>query len=199
MPGPPPKDPKVRARRNKPTTRAVAPLPAQAPEVTPPPFRPPALPVRPCSCGGAKSEEPKPKKRGRGRPKAPRPPCAHCHGTGVLPWHHLTLAWWSDVWDPTSNPFVGEYLKTDHHGLVRLALLEDYYYHTYDVEALKEIRLQEQRWGLDVLARRRIGWEIARKPKGQIPVPTPASAVAAAQPQRHDPRKLVLLEGGNRA
>lgn len=150
MPGPPPKNPKIRQRRNKVSTAAALPAKARAGRI-------PELPERPCPCGGAPVEQPK-KKRGPGRPPKPTPPCSACHGTGALSWHPLTLLWWRDVW---RSPMATEFLQADRHGLYRLAVLVDAFWRTEDPRLAAEIRLQAQCFGLTPIDRRRLQWEMS--------------------------------------
>jgi hypothetical protein len=145
MPGPPPKNPKTRQRRNKVATAAKLPVKVRAGRV-------PELPERPCPCGG-----PPPATKKRGRPPKPRPPCKACHDSGVLAWHPLTLLWWRDVW---KSPMAAEYLQADKHGLYRLAVLVDAFWRSEDPRLASEIRLQGMNFGLTPLDRRRLQWEM---------------------------------------
>lgn len=74
-------------------------------------------------------------------------------------WHHLTVTWWGHVWE---SPMSGEYLTTDVDGLIRVAILVNDFYLEPKATTLAEIRLQEQRFGLSPLDRRRLEWEIAK-------------------------------------
>lgn len=119
MPGPPPKHPGTRARRNRTATAATlrADDSLTAPEL-------PEL------------------------------------GTG-RPWHDLVLSWWADLW---ASPMAPEYTESDQHGLFLLAVLhQDFWTATEPKDrqnAAKEIRLQEQRYGLSPIDRRRLQWTI---------------------------------------
>ncbi len=156
MPGPAPKPAALRQRRNKKPGRAVVQVGAQ------PKGRIPELFDRPCPCGGA-PEQPAPQaKRKRGRPKKQRPACNACLGTGILPWHPLTLAWWRDVW---KSEVAENYLRVDRHGLFRLAVLVDKFWRDSDAgvgvrEIGAEIRLQQQAYGNTPLDRTRLQWEV---------------------------------------
>jgi hypothetical protein len=150
MPGPPPKKPSIRRRRNKASTRKVVEMPAPAtssPAAATAAHDAPQLPKRACGCA-----ELAPKRRPKG--------CL-CRGTGIRPWHPLTLSWWRDVW---SSEFKDEYIRTDEHGLTRLAMAVDSFYWSGSIEDLREIRLQEARFGLDVISRRRLEWMVKRPP-----------------------------------
>ena len=85
-------------------------------------------------------------------------------------WHALTLAWWDAVW---ASPVAAEFTPTDTDGLGRLAVLIDRFWANPSVPLAAEIRLQEARYGLDPIARRRLQWEVRRvegeKPKRETP------------------------------
>lgn len=133
MRGPAPKDPALRQRRNKASTRAT--LKAM------PIHRMPSLPKR--------SEDQE--------------------------WHPLTRAWWRDIWH---SPMAAEYLKADIHGLYRLAVLIQRFWEKPTVNLSAVIAIQEQRYGLTPLDRRRLEWivekaeertrkhDVKRPPKG---------------------------------
>ncbi len=199
-----PKDPKIRRRRNKVATRAVvhdAPLAPAGPieaESTTEPLRQPPLPSRTCA-----SCQELPKKRAAPKRQAQAEQCVVCAGTRVIPWHPLAVGWWNEVW---SYPFSQEYLKTDIvGGLYVLADLYDRYWRTGDLDYAKEIRLQEGRLVLDVMARRRAQWELKRPsaPRPQLVPPLAATGTGGSpRPERVDPRAKVLhMEGagGTRA
>lgn len=177
MPGPPPKKPSIRRRRNRTSTRKVVEMPAA------PPSSPaaaahdgPQLPKRVCGCAAR-------------RERRPAKDCSSCRGTGLRQWHPLTVSWWRDVW---SSEFHAEYIRTDEHGLVRLAMVVDSFYWSGSIDDLKEIRLQEARFGLDVMARRRLEWMV-KKP--------PSAGERAPAEQRNprpgaggeDPRKVLTM------
>lgn len=125
MSGPPPKDPKLRQRRNKAATKASLPSASDAAE-----YEVPDLPER----------------------------------DDGEPWHPMVLEWWEAVW---RSPMASEYLDADMRG--GLYLLADLHQlrwtadsRTALIAASKEIRLQEVRFGLSPIDRRRLQWEIAR-------------------------------------
>ncbi len=124
-------------------------------------------------------------------------PCSACSGSGLQPWHPMVVAWWKDLW---SSPMANEYVESDKHGLFLLAVLHDQFWCTGEREIAGEIRLQEQRFGLSPMDRRRLQWQVAtteeRLRKGGKPAPR-----AAAQPARaNDPRKVLSMVGrGKRA
>jgi len=163
-----PKPPELRQRRNKASTRAKLKRGRE--------LRPPALPIRGCMCGGpAEATKPargKQKRKGRRKPPAP---CSLCHDTGILPWHHLTKAWWGRVW---ASPMAPEYIESDIDALYVLASLRDQFWRTggTDSKLAAEVRLQEARFGATPLDRRRLEWEMERdrdeaKQPEQLPIP----------------------------
>lgn len=79
-------------------------------------------------------------------------------------WHPMVREWWDSVW---RSPMASEYLDADMRG--GLYVLADLYQirwtvssKTMLIEAVKEIRLQEPRFGLTPLDRRRLQWEVER-------------------------------------
>lgn len=78
-------------------------------------------------------------------------------------WHPMTLEWWRDLW---ASPMAPEYDDSDRHGLFKLALLQNDFWTAESArdrkEASAEIRLQEQRFGLSPIDRRRLQWEIEK-------------------------------------
>jgi hypothetical protein len=169
--GPAPKKPAIRRRRNKTTTRKTVETPPAPELLVAPAWRPPELPRRPCGCA----------------PGAKRRRCTVCRGKGVQPWHAMTLAWWRDVW---ASEFRDEYIRTDEHGLLRVAIVVDGFNWRPNLDDLKEIRLQEARFGLDVMSRRRLEWTVKRAPSTPQRPPT-AGARAAASGE--DPRRVLSM------
>lgn len=101
----------------------------------------------------------------------------------LAPWHHMTEAWWADLW---RSPMAGEYVQSDLHGLIQLAVLMDAFWTSESPAAARdfavEIRLQSQRYGLSPLDRRRLQWEVKRVEATEKPA-------APASPSRpRDPR-----------
>lgn len=74
-------------------------------------------------------------------------------------WHELTQLWWKNVW---SSPMAGEYLESDRHGLILLAHLIEQYWRDPKTTIAAEIRMQEQRFGLSPIDRRRLQWEVKK-------------------------------------
>lgn len=82
-----------------------------------------------------------------------------------------------------------EWLPSDLDGLVAVAALWDRYWWTHDMKILAEIRLQEARFGLSPLDRRRLQWEI----KKVTQQPKPSRPVAAPSAPADDPRRLLSI------
>lgn len=165
----PPKPLGLRQRRNKASTRA---------KLKSGGARAPALPIRGCACGG-----PKLSRRQKGRKPRSQPPCENCEGTGIVPWHHLTKAWWARLW---ASPMGPEYIESDVDALYMTAGLVDAYWRTggSDARLAGEIRQQLARFGATPLDRRRLEWELERddgepvKPDGpQKPIVDPRSSM----------------------
>lgn len=79
-------------------------------------------------------------------------------------WHPGVIEWWESVW---RSPMAQEFLDADMKG--GLYLLADLHQLRWTVEGrsalvdvAKEIRLQEVRFGLSPIDRRRLQWEVAR-------------------------------------
>lgn len=84
-------------------------------------------------------------------------------------WHPMVLDWWAAVW---RSPMAAEYLDADMRG--GLYLLADLHQLRWTAEtasallgAAKEIRLQEVRFGLSPIDRRRLQWEVARSEEAE--------------------------------
>jgi len=173
------KPPSLRQRRNKASTRAT--LRAGG-------MRAPALPVRGCPCGGP-VELPKPPrgKRKRGWPRKPPEVCAECRGTGTLPWHHLTVAWWGRLW---ASPMGPEYIESDVDALYITAGLVEAFWRggTADKALAAEIRQEMARFGGSPLDRRRLEWGLEEPDEA-------GAAVAPPEPEkpRDDPRNVLRM------
>ena len=147
MPGPEPKEPSLRARRNKASTRAT--IKADAAIV------------------------------------APELPSSD--------WHPMVLAWWRDLW---ASPMAPEYDDSDRHGLFKLAALQNDFWVAETArdrkEASAEIRLQEQRFGVSPIDRRRLQWEIERTEEAvERGEKRRTAARPASGPAKGDPRAVL--------
>lgn len=129
MPGPAPKDPGLRQRRNKVATAAKL---SASPDVKAPPL--------------------------------PRRYRTNDSGRKVqVGWDPRTKAWWERIW---ASPMAGEWLDADIPGLELVAELWDAFYTSASpgerVKLSAELRLQEARFGLAPMDRRRLQWEVER-------------------------------------
>jgi hypothetical protein len=152
MPGPPPKDPRLRGRRNKTSTRAkltAAPAPPK-----------PDLPSR----------------------------------ADDDPWHPQVVSFWESVW---ASPMADEFVEADHHGLFKLAQLEQDFWTarspTARKEAATEIRLQRQCFGLSPLDRRRLQWEIDRGEEADSRTRKRRTSKASSSRGKKDPRAALAV------
>lgn len=115
-----------------------------------------------------------------------------------LKWRPETRKWWKTVW---SSPMAGEFDDGDVPALGRLAILIDAFYAATEEGAVPkilslsaEIRLQEQRFGLSPMDRRRLQWtieqgeEAAAKTKARQ---QKAKAEAGPKPVEEDPRAML--------
>lgn len=110
---------------------------------------------------------------------------------GEDPWHPMTLAWWRDVW---SSPMATEYVIADEHGLFRLAVLVNAFWLRPSKDLAAEIRLQEQRYGLSPLDRRRLEWTVEQVDEAQHRGRQRREQQGAKQPKRgKDPRSVLSV------
>jgi hypothetical protein len=72
-------------------------------------------------------------------------------------WSTHTQNWWVDIW---SAPMAPEYHKSDIHGLYRMAAIVEAFWTRGRLDLNSELRLYEQQFGLNPLARRRLEWQI---------------------------------------
>jgi hypothetical protein len=168
----------MRQRRNKASTRAT--LKAGL-------VRAPALPTRACSCGGPIEQARPSGKRKRGRPRKPPATCSICQGTGILPWHHLSKAWWTRLW---ASPMASQFIESDVDALYELAALKDAFWHGgADGKLAGEIRQRAAQFGSTPLDRRRLEWGLEHpdEESDEAP-PTPEP-----QKPRDDPRNVLRM------
>jgi hypothetical protein len=133
MPGPAPKDPSTRARRNKSSTRATLSEPPKGAKV-------PAMPDPPLL---VEYDEDK---------------LRHTH---EVPWHDMAVRWWNDVWSaPMSTEW---HESDIHNLYICLLLQQDMWTASTPKDrsaAQAEYRLQRKDLGLTPLDRRRLEWSI---------------------------------------
>lgn len=128
MPGRLPKDPSVRQRTNRTSTRATL------YKLKPEEIEIPALPTLYDSEGNEKL------------------------------WSLTTQRYWERIW---SSPMAPEFHESDTEGLYRLAALVEAFWQRPNATLNGEIRLYEQQFGLNPLARRRLEWQIVDTEKAQ--------------------------------
>lgn len=117
-----------------------------------------------------------------------------------LDWHPMTVVWWQELW---ASPMAPEYDESDRHGLFKLAMLHNDFWTatspTARIDVAKEIRLQEQRFGLSPLDRRRLQWEIERgaeaeeRGRRRRTAPTPEKT-AKGRKKPADPRLTLVSD-----
>lgn len=110
-----------------------------------------------------------------------------------IPWHSMTLAWWRDLW---ASPMAPEYDDSDRHGLFKLAMLQNDFWLAENAkerkEASAEIRLQEQRFGLSPIDRRRLQWEIEKSDEAADKGEKRRTRAKASEPSsKGDPRAVL--------
>ena len=180
MPGPPPKNPALRQRRNRTSTASTISRTARPRRVPPLPPRPAA---KVCSVHGREATA----------DAAGALRCSvggHVLGEGEystrpgLAWHPMTLAWWRDVW---RSEMAGEFLDSDRHGLYVLAELVDRFWYDPDADTANELRLQRQCFGLTPLDRRRLQWEVESSPATEARRPD----APKPKPPAQDPRGVL--------
>ncbi|WP_457851847.1 phage terminase small subunit [Kocuria carniphila] len=111
-------------------------------------------------------------------------------------WHELVRTWWEDIW---ASPMAPEYTESDRHGLFKVAMLHQDFWTAESSkgrqDAAKEIRLQEMRYGLSPIDRRRLQWEIERteeaKDRGTR---RRAGGSTSRQPDEGDDPRLTLVQ-----
>lgn len=132
MPGRLPKDPSVRQRTNKSSTRAT--LYELKPEEIDIPPLPPNVRYRDDEFG------------------------PECPTEYEVPWSSTAKRYWERLW---SSPMASEFHKmSDIEGLYRLLALVELFWRKPTVSLNAEIRLYEQQFGLNPLARRRLEWTV---------------------------------------
>lgn len=109
----------------------------------------------------------------------------------ALSWHPMVVEWWHSVW---TSPMASEYLDADMKGgLYQLASLHQDFWESTSraarVACAAEIRLQEVRFGLSPIDRRRLQWEI-EKGEGAAEKTQSRRARKAPTPGK-DPRQLL--------
>lgn len=116
-------------------------------------------------------------------------------------WHPRLREWWASVW---RSPMAGEYLDADMRGgLFHLAYLHQLFWEVADLgiagvnklpALAAEIRLQEVRFGLSPIDRRRLQWEVEKGETAAERTQTRRVAKrAAARKPAKDPRSVLKI------
>jgi hypothetical protein len=107
-------------------------------------------------------------------------------------WHPRTIEWWTRAW---ASPMAREWLSADIPGLELVAELWDDLYNADNpsvrVKISAELRLQEARFGLAPMDRRRLQWEIDRGDEADTRTRRRRRSEPAPANDRTDPRKLL--------
>lgn len=104
-------------------------------------------------------------------------------------WHERVTEWWRKAWQ---SPMAAQWTESDVEGLYIVAVLRDNFWKVAPRDQLSfasEIRLQEQRFGLSPLDRRRLEWEIAKAEEANDKAVQRTRGRAAAATARNDPRR----------
>ena len=113
--------------------------------------------------------------------KVVRPPLTAAHigaDRVAAPVHR----WWRVIW---ASPMASRWLPTDVEGLYVIAALRNAFAANASAGLAAEIRHQEGRYGLDVMSRRRLDWNI-------VPATAePERPTEAPDSDQEDPRKLL--------
>lgn len=110
-------------------------------------------------------------------------------------WHPKVVEWWEAVW---TSPMAAEYLGPDvRGGLYGLAELYQQRWTTPHrkelVAIMAEIRLQEVRFGLSPIDRRRLQWEVAKGEEAEERTKRRRKERKMARQRGKDPRKSLKL------
>jgi hypothetical protein len=141
----------------------------------PPPKHPGLRHPTNASRGASRRKHLPPEPPRTGPPKLPPHPARRA-------WHQLTRSWWRDLW---ASSIASQFSLVDEHGLRMIAVLRDAFWLDPQPALAGEIRLQEARFGLDVMSRRRLGWEMREEKPDQ---PARRARVEDREP---DPRRVL--------
>jgi hypothetical protein len=118
-----------------------------------------------------------------------------------VPWHKAVVAWWKALW---TSPLREQYLEIDEHGLQVLAVLHHEFWTAVEKDQklpmaiVSEMRLQENLYGLNPLARRSLGWTYTgaqeRKPESKLD----ALRAYDRHDGRRDPRNVLEMPSRRR-
>lgn len=109
------------------------------------------------------------------------PPLAKRRDTAgqLIPWSAEIRKWWGKIW---LSPMAAKWTRSDIDGLLMLAALRELFNSRPSVALASEIRLQEARFGLDPISRRRLQWAI--KPESRPSTNSEPASSAGADPRR---------------
>jgi len=122
------------------------------------------------------------------RPRLPQ----YVPGGEKVKWHPQARAWWASVWE---SPVARALIDVDARALLRLAVLEHEFWSAAGVtdrlRVAAEIRIEQQAFGLEPYARRRLEWQV--RVTEDIVEPAERSGAAsrgtpARRERRPDPR-----------
>jgi hypothetical protein len=107
-------------------------------------------------------------------------------------WHPMVRGWWQDAW---RSPMASEWMRSDMTGgLYDVAVLRDDFWRAESPADRKqlaaEIRLQEVRFGLSPIDRRRLQWEVEKGEQAAERTAGRRKAKAPAKPGK-DPRDVL--------
>lgn len=110
-------------------------------------------------------------------------------------WHTKVVEWWHAVW---TSPMATEYLESDvRGGLYELAELKQVFWTAENGKArliaAAEIRLQEVRFGLSPIDRRRLQWEIEKGEKAVEQTKTRRKARRLKKLSEKNPRDVLKV------
>lgn len=169
MPGPVPKAPALRQRRNKTATKATLEAPPATRIDLPTRFS--AYRCQECylSVGKHTAEQ---------FDKEEIAP--HAFDPAEEEWRDLSVAWWDTIW---ASPMADEWVDADVPGLVALAFLVDEFWRTGNRELAAEIRMQQREYGLSPLSRRSLQWEVIRVKRAARQEPAKATPGRTRDPR----------------
>jgi hypothetical protein len=110
-------------------------------------------------------------------------------------WHPKVVEWWESVW---KSPMAAEYLGPDMvGGLYTLAELYQRRWTCHDSKVLvslaAEIRLQEVRFGLSPIDRRRLQWEVEKGEEAAERTQQRRKAKKVKRAAKKDPREVLKV------
>lgn len=107
-------------------------------------------------------------------------------------WHPMVIDWWRALW---ASPMAPEYDESDRHGLFELAIIRNDFWQAETAkerkDAAAEIRLQDQRFGLSPIDRRRLQWEIERTEDAKAKGERRRTTTAPQSGPKGDPRAVL--------